>query len=107
MDVNGKRVVVLGLGISGMEAAKFLRDNGARVTVRDNAADNAAVSWRAEELRRRGIEVEVGPQVQATARFDFGVLSPGINPRVPLVQTLRQAGLPLFGELAARSVAED
>ena len=60
MDVNGKRVVVLGLGISGMEAAKLLRDKGARVTVRDNAADNAAVSRRAEELRGRGVEVELG-----------------------------------------------
>ncbi|HUB66742.1 MAG TPA: UDP-N-acetylmuramoyl-L-alanine--D-glutamate ligase [Candidatus Methylacidiphilales bacterium] len=98
MDVNGKRVVVLGLGISGMEAAKFLRDKGAQVTVRDNA-DNAAVSRRAEELRGRGIEVETGRQVQTTAGFDFGVLSPGINPNVPLAQTLRQAGLPLFGEL--------
>src|SRR5271170_6950984 len=99
MDVKAKRVVVLGLGISGMEAAKLLRDKGARVTVRDNAADNAAVSRRAEELRRSGVGVELGRQVQATARFDFGALSPGINPNVPLVQTLRQAGLPLFGEL--------
>ncbi|MCE0497777.1 MAG: UDP-N-acetylmuramoyl-L-alanine--D-glutamate ligase [Methylacidiphilales bacterium] len=97
--MNGKRVVVLGLGVSGMEAAKLLRDKGASVTVRDNAADNAAVSRRAEELRRHGIEVELGRQVQPTAQFDFGVLSPGINPQVPLVQTLRQAGLPLFGEL--------
>jgi UDP-N-acetylmuramoylalanine--D-glutamate ligase len=99
MDVNGKRAVVLGLGTSGMEAAKLLQDKGAHVTVRDNAVDNAGVSRRAEELRQRGVEVEVGPQVRSTTPFDFGVLSPGINPNVPLVQTLRQAGLPLFGEL--------
>jgi len=99
MDVNGKRVVVLGLGISGMEAAKFLQEKGAHVLVRDNSADNAKVIERAEALRQRGVEVELGPEVKSTARFDFGVLSPGINPNVPLVQTLRQAGLPLFGEL--------
>ena len=44
MDVNGKQVVVLGLGISGMEAAKLLQDKGAEVTVRDNAAGDAKVS---------------------------------------------------------------
>jgi len=99
MDVNGKRVVVLGLGISGMEAAKLLQDKGAQVTVRDDAAENAKVAQRAEALRTRGVEVELGAAVKPTARFDFGVLSPGINPNVPLVQTLRQAGLPLFGEL--------
>ncbi len=90
--------MVLGLGISGMEAAKLLQDKGADVTVRDNASD-AKVSSRAEALRQRGIGVELGTGVQATSRFDFCVLSPGINPNAPLVQALRQAGLPMFGEL--------
>jgi len=99
MNVNGKRAVVLGLGISGMEAAKLLQDQGAQVTVRDNAADNTKVNQRAEELRGRGVGVELGAAVQTTTRFDFCVLSPGINPNAPLVQALRQAGLPMFGEL--------
>jgi UDP-N-acetylmuramoylalanine--D-glutamate ligase len=98
MDLHGKRAVVLGLGISGMEAAKLLQDHGAEVTVRDNAA-STIVAGRAEALRGRGVTVELGERIPATARFDFGVLSPGINPSVPLVQTLQQAGVPLFGEL--------
>src|ERR1700678_2969015 len=99
MDVNKQRVVVLGLGISGMKAAKLLQDKGAEVTVRDNAAGDAKVAARAEELRRRGIGVELGAGNQATTRFDFCVLSPGINPDAPLARALRQAGLPMFGEL--------
>lgn len=99
MDVNGKQVVVLGLGISGMEAAKLLQDNRAHVTVRDNAAADAKVNQRAETLRQRGVTVELGATIPATDRFDFCVLSPGINPNAPLVQRLRQAGLPMFGEL--------
>lgn len=99
MDVNGKQVVVLGLGISGMEAALLLHDNGARVTVRDNAAGDAKVNRSAEALRQRGIEVELGAAIPATNRFDFCVLSPGINPNAPLARGLREAGLPMFGEL--------
>lgn len=99
MDVNGKRVVVLGLGISGMEAAKLLQDKGAQVTVRDDAVDAARVLERARDLRQRGIDVELGTEIKTNSRFDFGVLSPGISPSVPLVQTLRQGGLPMFGEL--------
>src|SRR5271156_6521319 len=99
MDVNGKQVVVLGLGISGMEAAKLLQDKGAQVTVRDSSAKNAKVIERAEALRQRGIDVERGAGVKAGTRFDFCVLSPGINPNAPLVQALRQAGLPMFGEV--------
>lgn len=98
MDVNGKRVVVLGLGISGMEAAQLLQDHGAQVTVRDNAT-TGKVAERGALLRQRGVRVELGPEIRAEARFDFGVLSPGINPAAPLVETLHQAGLPMFGEL--------
>ena len=99
MDVTGKQVVVLGLGISGMEAAKLLQDKGAQVTVRDSAATNATVNARGEALRQRGIAVELGDEIPSTKRFDFCVLSPGISPNAPLVQRLRQAGLPMFGEL--------
>src|SRR5258706_13920946 len=99
MDVNGKQVVVLGLGISGMEAAKLLQDHGAHVTVRDNAAANATVNQRAEALRRLGVTVELGEAIMSRTPFDFCVLSPGISPHAPLVQRLCQAGLPMFGEL--------
>jgi len=99
MDVNGKQVVVLGLGISGMEAAKLLKDNGAHVTVRDNAAANATVNQRADALREIGVRVELGEALASMPRFDFCVISPGINPNTPMVQALRQAGLPMFGEL--------
>ena len=99
MDVNGKQVVVLGLGISGMEAAKLLQDQGAQVTVRDSAAGNPTVNQRAEALRRLGVRVELGEAIASMPRFDFCVISPGINPNAPLVQALRQAGLPMFGEL--------
>jgi UDP-N-acetylmuramoylalanine--D-glutamate ligase len=99
MEVKGKEVVVLGLGISGMEAAKLLQDHCARVTVRDDAADKAPVLERADTLRRRGISVELGAAIQASTPFDFCVLSPGIDPHLPLVRRLSQAGLPMFGEL--------
>jgi UDP-N-acetylmuramoylalanine--D-glutamate ligase len=101
MDVQGKQVVVLGLGISGMEAAQLYHDKGAHVTVRDGATGDLKVNQRAEALRQRGIRVELGATVSTAARFDFGVLSPGINPKAPLVQPLIEAGLPLFGELEA------
>jgi UDP-N-acetylmuramoylalanine--D-glutamate ligase len=98
MDVNGKQVVVLGLGISGMEAAKLLQNRGAKVTVRDDA-EKAPIVERAAVLRERGIAVELGAAVQSSTSFDFCVLSPGIDPAATLVRRLRQAGLPTFGEL--------
>jgi UDP-N-acetylmuramoylalanine--D-glutamate ligase len=98
MDLNGKRVVVLGLGISGMEAAKLLQEKGAQVTVRDKAT-TGKVAERADVLRKLGMRVELGPEMRSDTAFDLGVLSPGIDPKVPMVETLHQAGLPMFGEL--------
>jgi UDP-N-acetylmuramoylalanine--D-glutamate ligase len=98
MELRGKRVVVIGLGISGMEAAKLLQDKGARVTVRDNAT-TGKVAERADALRKLGMRVELGDAVRTDADFDLAVLSPGINPAAPIVETLHQAGLPMFGEL--------
>jgi UDP-N-acetylmuramoylalanine--D-glutamate ligase len=99
MDVSGKQVVVLGLGVSGMEAARLLRKKGAHVTVRDSASSSAAVNDRAAALRALGIRVELGDEIPTTAAFDFCVLSPGINPNAPIVKRLAEAGLPLYGEL--------
>jgi UDP-N-acetylmuramoylalanine--D-glutamate ligase len=99
MDVNGKQVVVLGLGISGMEAALLLQDHDAHVTVRDNAAGDLKVNRRAETLRQRGVTVQLGGEIPSLDRFDFAVLSPGINPEAPLVRGLREQGVPLLGEL--------
>ena len=99
MEVKGKEVVILGLGISGMEAAKLLKDHGANVTVRDDADNKAPVLDRAAALRQLGITVELGKAIQDSTAFDFCVLSPGIDPNMPLVRRLGQAGLPTFGEL--------
>ena len=99
MEVKGKETVILGLGISGMEAAKLLKDHGANVTVRDDADTKAPVLDRAAALRQLGITVELGKAIQDSTAFDFCVLSPGIDPNMPLVRRLGQAGLPTFGEL--------
>ena len=103
MDLHGKRVVVLGLGISGMESAQLLQDHGAAVTVRDSAGDHSALTPRAEILRRHGIEVELGDAISSGTFFDFAVLSPGINPDVPLVRALKESAVPLMGELELAS----
>jgi UDP-N-acetylmuramoylalanine--D-glutamate ligase len=98
MDLTGKQVVVLGLGISGMEAAKLLHDHGAKVTVRYSPT-TGPVAARADALRQLGLNIELGPEIRRDTTFDLGVLSPGIDPKVPMVAELRQAGLPMFGEL--------
>jgi UDP-N-acetylmuramoylalanine--D-glutamate ligase len=99
MNVTNRHIAVLGAGESGASAAMLLRDLGARVTVLDSG-DPARLAERISALRKVGIEFIAGPEAETDkSRYDLGVLSPGIDPVVPLVKNFRAKGVDLIGEL--------
>ena len=99
MDYKGRHVAVLGLGRSGEAAAALLLDNGADVTVLDSG-DPAPRRETAMKLSSRGARVVLGDDALRCAQdFDFAVLSPGIDPVVPLARRPVESGVPLLGEI--------
>lgn len=96
--MKDKSIAVLGLGSSGEAAATLLLRRGARVTVLESGTD-AALRKRAEALEAAGAHVVLGPAAEEAGGFDFAVISPGIDPVVPLVANLVRTGVPLVGEL--------
>ncbi len=99
MIYSGKNAIVLGLGHSGEAAAALLKEEGATVTVADSG-DDAAMREKAAKLESMGIRVLLGPAADADpAPYDVGVLSPGIDPIVPLVQNVVAKKIPIIGEL--------
>ena len=105
MDYTGKHAAVLGLGRSGESAARLLLESGATVTVLDSG-DPVPRRATAELLSSRGARVVLGNDaLRCVQEFDFAVLSPGIDPVVPLARRPVEAGIPLLGEveLAFRS----
>lgn len=106
MQLNGKRVLVVGLGRSGAAAAAFLRNRGARVTVTDSASE-AQLGAAAESMRRMGVALALsGHAPEAFVSSDLIVVSPGVpHTLAPLAQAAR-AGIPVIGEmeLAARFI---
>lgn len=96
---SGKKVVVLGLGHSGAAAAKLLFDEGADVTALDSG-DSSTLHETAAVLRDLGIRVILGPEAENDpARYDLCVISPGIDPIVPLAQNVLNKKIPVIGEL--------
>ena len=57
-DVQNKTVLVLGLGRSGVAAARLLAERGARVIGVDNAK-NEALQTAATALRAQGVETRL------------------------------------------------
>ena len=100
MKYQGKKVAVLGAGLSGTAAALLLRGEGADVTVLDSAAEKTLLKSTIENLRGRGVEVRCGPAAgQDSSSYDFVVLSPGIDPISPLATSFSSRKIETMGEL--------
>jgi UDP-N-acetylmuramoylalanine--D-glutamate ligase len=102
-DVKGKRVLVVGLGKSGVASALFLHERGARVTVSDAKAEEQLRS-EIPKLLDKGIAVETGGHGERTFRQqDLIVVSPGVPASSePLKQAL-SLGIPVIGEIELAS----
>ena len=99
MTLSGQHIAVLGAGESGESAAKLLRAEGAQVTVLDSG-DPTKLAGKKAAFETLGIALMAGPAADVDATlYHLGVLSPGIDPAVPLVRNFRSKGIDLIGEL--------
>jgi len=103
LDVKAKRVLVVGLGKSGVASAIFLKDRGARVSVSDAKTEDQLRS-AIPALLDKGISVESGGHGERTFRDqDLIVVSPGVPSDVPQLQKARAQGIPIIGEVELAS----
>jgi UDP-N-acetylmuramoylalanine--D-glutamate ligase len=94
----GKRVVVVGLGVSGYAAARALLDLDAKVRVTESTS-SPEIGARARELQAEGAEVETAGHDLERLDADLAVLSPGVAPSSPVVRALRRDGVPVWSEI--------
>jgi UDP-N-acetylmuramoylalanine--D-glutamate ligase len=99
MELKDKRVLVVGLGRSGVASAQFLQASGAKVTVSDAKSPEQLAS-EIPALLERGIAVETGGHGERTFRGqDLIVVSPGVPAdSAPLLQA-RIRGVLIIGEI--------
>lgn len=87
---KGKRVLVVGFGLSGVAVAKYMAKQGAKVTVTDTKQRNELAESvnSCEELK---IEYELGkhnPKTFETA--ELIVISPGVPLNLKLIEEARE-----------------
>lgn len=95
---KNKKVTVVGSGISGIAAAKLLVHKEAAVTLYDS---NEAID-KEKIMERIGAEVtivcgEFTKQLEADT--ELLVLSPGVPTDLPFVLSLKEQGVPVWGEI--------
>src|ERR1700731_1201686 len=103
MDLANKRVLVVGLGKSGVASALFLQARGAKVTVSD-AKPQDQLGEEIPVLLDHGIAVETGGHGERTFRGqDLIVVSPGVPVDSPPLVQARALGEAVIGEIELAS----
>src|ERR1700688_3735066 len=103
MELKDKRVLVGGLGKSGVASALFLKAHGARITVSDTKSGDELRN-EIPVLLDHGITVETGGHGERTFRGqDLIVVSPGVPVDSPSLVQARALGEPVIGEIELAS----
>jgi UDP-N-acetylmuramoylalanine--D-glutamate ligase len=102
MDVRGKTAIVIGLGRSGVAAARLLLSRGAKVIAND-AAPIDRWSPEARALESAGAALSPGGHHHADlACADLAVISPGV-PGFPALDAFEASGREVIGEMELAS----
>ena len=108
MDLAHKKIVVVGLGSSGVATAQFIRSRGATVTATDMAGESE-MSPEALQLREFGVRLELGEhKLETFETADLVVTSPGVPHESAPLEYARSQGVTVWGEmeLASRYIQE-
>ena len=93
VPLRGKSVLVLGLGDSGLSAARWVAHEGGRVRVADTRTAPPRLKDFAGEFRGGPFAAEL------LAAIDLVCLSPGLSLAEPVVQEALRRGLPVVGDV--------
>jgi UDP-N-acetylmuramoylalanine--D-glutamate ligase len=98
-DLQGKRVLVVGLARTGVVTSLFSAGYGALVTATDEKPE-AQLAQPAARLRAAGVKLELGTHTPATfLEQDLIVVSPGVPAKLPALELARARGIPVWSEI--------
>ena len=106
MEIEGKKVLVFGSGISGEAASRLLLQKGAEVVLYDGNdsldADKilGEITW--EEGQKARVVLGRLSEQQEDEMLDglsLVVMSPGVPTDLPVVEKMRAKGIPVWGEI--------
>ena len=99
MDLTGRKVLVVGLARTGVSVARFLLEQGARVS----GADRRTIEELGDpvrELAERGCLLRLGEHGDRDfLEAELIVVSPGVPPSLAPLAAARQAGIPVIGDV--------
>lgn len=99
IQVKGKKILVVGLGVSGIAAAKFLKQHGAEVMCTDSSVNDEIEKARIQ-MESLSIPTEIGGHTEAFLEdIEMVVTSPGVPPWSKPFVFAREKNIPVIGEI--------
>ena len=99
MDLENQKVLVAGLGKSGMAAYELLKNMGAKVSLFDGKKDLDVSGYDAPVFLGKMTKEEL-------AGFACAVFSPGVPLDIDLASELRELNIPIIGEIELAFLCE-
>ncbi len=97
-ELSGKKVLVVGLGRTGLSVAKFLKLREAVVSVTDTRVESEIVL--SEELTALGVELQSGGHVEESFKeAELIVVSPGVDSRIKYLNDARARGVEVISDI--------
>ena len=99
MDLEGRKVLVVGLARTGVSVARFLLEQKARVRCTDRQAAGA-LSKAALSLAEKGCHLRLGEHCQEDfLDSELIIVSPGVPLTLPELEEARAAGIEVIGDV--------
>ncbi len=100
MELNGKNVLVVGTGISGIGAAQLLHQAAAHVILFDSNEKLTAEEVKGRLPEGVAAEIYIGAlPAEAAARTQLVIVSPGVPTDTEFIQSFKRGGAEIWSEI--------
>lgn len=100
LDLTGKKVLVVGSGISGVAAAELLKKKGNEILLFDGNKELDVETLKKKAPVFSDVEIILGTLKDGDLeQVDLAVLSPGVPTDSPMVEQIGEKDIPIWGEI--------
>jgi len=98
-NIKGKKILIVGMGKSGIAATQAMIKLEAKVSVQDSKGEDKMDGQLVAFLKGQGVTCYFGRNPHDMGAFDMLILSPGVSPELPFIEEAKAKGAEIIGEL--------